>query len=450
MRERSLLLDGGNSWQGTGLANALRGADMIEATNLLGVEAMTGHWEFTYGEETLRGNLRPVQGRVSRAKCFLTDEAAFNGARLLTRPQAHSVQAATVKDVGRYRVAVIGQAFPYVPIARPRRFDTGLDLRHSQQELQTLIDVSVPPRRPTRCCPCRTTAWTSTSNWRAGCAASTSISRRTPMMQFHRPSAWPMAAAPRLLPTPGGTSKTSVCSISTSTKAACGTFDTACFRCFRGGFLKADAAMAALIDKVRGPYGSWGGKIATTDGLLYRRGNFTGHRADQLICAALCAASSTRKSRVVAGLSLSIFMPNQPLTMEECWRRPPSPIQRLYLEADRSRDQEHARRHLRQSVQSRSLLPQGGDMVRIGGAPAIAARLQKIIRASDFRPEARQGPRDQARQALRRRSCSHINARQGVPVWDVLSRHLGSGKPLVPASGVAVGRYRQPRRLEPG
>src|SRR5450631_1610550 len=59
---RSLLLDGGDLWQGTGLANTMQGADMVEAANLLGIEAMTGHWEFTYGEKALRSNLERFKG----------------------------------------------------------------------------------------------------------------------------------------------------------------------------------------------------------------------------------------------------------------------------------------------------------------------------------------------------------------------------------------------------
>src|ERR1700733_13893174 len=59
---RSMLLDGGDLWQGSGLANTMQGADMLEAANLLGVEAMTGHWEFTYGEDVLRSNLQRIKG----------------------------------------------------------------------------------------------------------------------------------------------------------------------------------------------------------------------------------------------------------------------------------------------------------------------------------------------------------------------------------------------------
>src|ERR1700736_6315615 len=75
--ERSLLLDGGDSWQGTGQANTMQGADMVEAANLLGIEAMTGHWEFTYGEEALRANLQRFKGEVLAQNVFLTEAARF-------------------------------------------------------------------------------------------------------------------------------------------------------------------------------------------------------------------------------------------------------------------------------------------------------------------------------------------------------------------------------------
>src|SRR6202012_381380 len=78
---RSLLLDGGDLWQGSGLTNSLQGADMVEAANLLGIEAMTGHWEFTYGEEALRKNLQNFKGEFLAQNVFLTEEAKFNDAK---------------------------------------------------------------------------------------------------------------------------------------------------------------------------------------------------------------------------------------------------------------------------------------------------------------------------------------------------------------------------------
>ena len=81
----SVLLDGGDLWQGSGLANATDGAAMIEVANLLGIEAMTGHWEFTYGEKILRRHLKDFKGEFLAQNVFLSDEAAFNNAPVAAR-----------------------------------------------------------------------------------------------------------------------------------------------------------------------------------------------------------------------------------------------------------------------------------------------------------------------------------------------------------------------------
>src|SRR5580658_4809513 len=119
---RSLLLDGGDLWQGTGQANVTQGADMVEVANLLGIEAMTGHWEFTYGEKALRGNLERFKGEFLAQNVFLSEEAAFNDAKAFDPASGRVFKPAMIKEIGGYRVAVIGQAFPYVPIAHPKRF----------------------------------------------------------------------------------------------------------------------------------------------------------------------------------------------------------------------------------------------------------------------------------------------------------------------------------------
>src|ERR1700692_3177328 len=138
---RSLLLDGGDLWQGTGLANTMQGADMVEAANLLGIEAMTGHWEFTYGEKALRANLATFQGGILAKNFFLTEEAAFNDARAFDAASGRVFKPATIREFGGYRVAVIGQAFPYVPIAHPKRFTPDWTFGIRDDELQKLVNA---------------------------------------------------------------------------------------------------------------------------------------------------------------------------------------------------------------------------------------------------------------------------------------------------------------------
>src|ERR1700743_2101671 len=136
----ALLLDGGDLWQGTGQANAMQGADMVEAANLLGIEAMTGHWEFTYGEAALRDNLARFKGEFLAQNVFLTEEAAFNDAKAFDPSSGRVFKPSTIKEIGGHRVAIIGQAFPYVPIAHPKRFTPDWKFGIRDEELQKLVD----------------------------------------------------------------------------------------------------------------------------------------------------------------------------------------------------------------------------------------------------------------------------------------------------------------------
>ena len=163
---RSLLLDGGDLWQGTGLANTMQGADMVEAANLLGIEAMTGHWEFTYGEKALRDNLARFKGEFLAQNVFLTEEAAFNDAKAFDPASGRVFKPAIIKEIGGFRVAVIGQAFPYVPIAHPRRFTPDWTFGIRDDELQKLVDTLRTTTRSMRWCCSRITAWMSISSWR--------------------------------------------------------------------------------------------------------------------------------------------------------------------------------------------------------------------------------------------------------------------------------------------
>src|SRR3974390_630223 len=102
---------------------------------------MTGHWEFTYGEAALRDNLSRFKGEFLAQNVFLSEEAAFNDAKAFDPASGRVFKPTLIKEMAGRRVAVVGQAFPYTPIAHPKRFTPDWTFGIRDEELQKLVDA---------------------------------------------------------------------------------------------------------------------------------------------------------------------------------------------------------------------------------------------------------------------------------------------------------------------
>src|SRR5258708_11304251 len=271
---RSLLLDGGDLWPGPGLAHTMQGADMVAAANLLGIEAMTGHWEFTYGEKAWRANLERFKGEFLAQNVFLTKEAAFNAAKAFDPPPGRVFKPATIKELGGYRVAVIGQAFPYVPIAHPKRFTPDWTFGIRDDELQKLVNALRNDDKVD------VVLLLSHNGMDVDLKLASRVSGIDVILGGHTHDAVPQPIAVR---NAGGT--TLVTNAGSNGKflgvldleLAKGRVADARYRLLPvfSELLKPDPSMQALIDKMRAPLAAaYAEKIATADRLLYRPGNF--------------------------------------------------------------------------------------------------------------------------------------------------------------------------------
>src|SRR6185503_4424704 len=130
-RPGALVLDGGDTWQGSATSLWTQGQDMIDAAKLLGVDVMTAHWEFTFGAAR-------VQEVIARDLAGHIDFVAHN---VKTQDFGDPVFAPyVIRVVNGVRVAVIGQAFPYTPIANPRYFTRDWTFGIQEENLQKMID----------------------------------------------------------------------------------------------------------------------------------------------------------------------------------------------------------------------------------------------------------------------------------------------------------------------
>ncbi len=150
-KSNTITIDGGDTWQGSGTSLWTRGADMVEACNILGVDVMVGHWEFTYKEEEVLQNLGFFNGDFIGQNVRILEQALFgdeyiemtqrnNGRGLFNEDEALPFKPYVMKTLGKNRIAVIGQAFPRTSNANPQKYffpDWSFALR--EEEMATLV-----------------------------------------------------------------------------------------------------------------------------------------------------------------------------------------------------------------------------------------------------------------------------------------------------------------------
>lgn len=283
---RSLLLDGGDTWQGSGTSLWTHGADMVEACNLLGVDVMTGHWEFTYGEEKVRENLEKLSAEFVAQNIFLTEEALFDEKPAHDEDTGHAFPPYTIREQAGHRIAVIGQAFPYTPVANPARFVPNWRYGVQERPLQTLVDRIRERHKPAL------VVLLSHNGMDVDLKLASRIRGLDAVFGGHTHDGVPRAIA---VANPGG--RTWVTNAGSNGKFL-GVMD---FRIRSGqppemqyrllpvfsDLLPADEQMSQLIAKVRAPYlERLSEPLGVAQETLYRRGNFNG-TFDELICAAL-------------------------------------------------------------------------------------------------------------------------------------------------------------------
>ena len=436
--QNSLLLDGGDAWQGTGLANASRGADMVEAANLLGVEAMTGHWEFTYGEDALRGNLERFKGEFLAQNVFLTDEAAFNGAKAFDSASGRVFKPATIKEVGDYRIAVIGQAFPYVPIAHPKRLTPDWTFGIREQELQTLIDGLRSNDKADA------VVLLSHNGMDVDLKLASRVTGIDIILGGHTHDAVPQPIAIK-----NSSGVTLVTNAGSNGKflgvldleIAKGRVADMRYRLLPvfSELLKPDPAMQALIDRIREPNAAaYAEKIATADRLLYRRGNFDG-TMDRLLCDALCGeleAEIALSPGFRWGLSV---LPGQPVTMEDVLAETAITYPETYVQRMTGSQLKDILEDVCDNLfNADPYHQQGGDMVRVRGMTYSCSPAEPVgRRISDLKLD--NGRAIEAGKSYKVAGWASVNEQKGTPVWDVFTKYLRSGKTTAPrGAGVTL------------
>jgi sulfur-oxidizing protein SoxB len=376
--EKTLLLDGGDTWQGSGTAYWTRGQDMVGATNLLGVDAMTGHWEFTYHASEILANQQKFNGEFLAQNIFVKDEALFEGAEAFDEDSGLAFKPYTIRNLGGIRVAVIGQAFPYTPIANPARFIPDWTFGIHEQHLQKLINTIRQQEKP------EVVILLSHNGMDVDLKLASKVSGCDVILGGHTHDGVPQ---PTQVKNRGGI--TLVCNAGSQGKFV-GVLDLVIkngqmtdyqYRLLPvfSNLIEPDKTMQTYIDQVRAPYlKQLNETLATTEQLLYRRGNFNGP-FDQLIGDALRIQSEAQIALSPGFRWGTTLLPGQPITFEQVLNQTAITYPETYVQNLTGQKI----KQILEEVADNLFYPdpyrqQGGDMVRVSGMHYVCDPTQSI------------------------------------------------------------------------
>jgi len=417
-RPGALLLDGGDLWQGSATSLWTRGQDMVDASKLLGIDIMTGHWEFTLGtdrvleivEEDLDGHIEFLAHNI---KDLDFGDPIF---------PSH-----TIREMNGVPVAIIGQAFPYTPIANPGYLTEGWTFGIQERELQDKIDA-------VRAEGAQVVVLLSHNGADTDIKLASRVTGLDAILGGHTHD-----AIPRAIEVKNPQGMTLVTNAGSNGKFL-GVFD---FDVREGkikdwsyqllpvfaDMLPADQEMAQLITDIRAPYETQLNEVlATTEGLLYRRGNFNGS-FDQLICNALI-------DELDADLSLSpgfrwgtTLLPGDSITMEDLM----SQVAITYPAVTLTEMKGDFLKVVLEDVADNLFNPdpyyqQGGDMVRVG---ALDYRIAPMADAGNrITGMAIAGQDIDPSRTYKVAGWASVQQVEGEPVWDVVARWLRAKKTI--------------------
>ncbi|MCG8045815.1 MAG: thiosulfohydrolase SoxB [Candidatus Thiodiazotropha endolucinida] len=367
----SLLLDGGDTWQGSGTAYWTRGKDMVGACNRLGVDVMTGHWEFTYLDEEVISNIADFKGDFVAQNVMVREEALFDykfpDFDGFNEDEGNAFKPYVIKQVGGARVAVIGQAFPYTPIANPQRFIPDWTFGIQDELMQGVVDTVRENEKPD------VVVVISHNGMDVDLKMASRVSGIDVIMGGHTHDGMP---APTVVKNAGG--KTLVTNAGSNGKFL-GVMDLDVqggkVRDFRyrllpifSNLLPADKAMQAYIDEVRAPYkDKLEEQLAVTEETLYRRGNFNG-TFDQVICDALTTVNDAQISLSPGFRWGTTVLPGQTITMDNVMDQTCITYPETYRREMKGSDIKAILEDVSDNLFNKDpYYQQGGDMVRVGG-----------------------------------------------------------------------------------